>query len=134
EVRVVCWSIGGVTGPVRDLVADPEYLDVTLGPKMRFSHPVKPGYLAAAYVFFGSGAFDSSSGETPGNRTMIRYDYDGDKIDVRAGEEGVRFLFFAGKPLREPIAWGGPIVMNTQEELRQAFDEYENGTFIRKSS
>ncbi|PKG32762.1 pirin family protein, partial [Methanoregula sp.] len=74
EVRVVCGSIGGVTGPVRDLMADPEYLDVSLGPKMQFSHPVKAGYLAAAYVFSGSGTFDSSSGEMLGNRTMIRYD------------------------------------------------------------
>jgi quercetin 2,3-dioxygenase len=134
EVRVVCGSIGGVTGPVRDLMADPEYFDVSLGPGMRFTHPVKPGYLAAAYVFFGSGAFDSRGGEPLGNRTLIRYDHDGESVDVRAGDDGVRFLFFAGKPLREPIAWGGPIVMNTQEELEQAFDEYENGTFIRKAS
>ncbi|MDD5142413.1 pirin family protein [Methanoregula sp.] len=134
EVRVICGSVGGVTGPVRDLMADPEYLDVTLGPAMRFSHPVKPGYLAAAYVFSGSGLFAPDMTEPLRNRTMIRYDHDGDTIDVRAGEEGVRFLFFAGKPLREPVAWGGPIVMNTQEELRQAFDEYERGTFIKKGS
>ncbi|MCP1715870.1 redox-sensitive bicupin YhaK (pirin superfamily) [Methanocalculus alkaliphilus] len=130
-VRVICGTVGGVAGPVRDLMADPEYLDVTLEPGAAFSHQVAPGYMAGAYVFAGSGRFDPQRGEEHGNRRMILFGSAGDRVDVAAGDAGVRFLFFSGRPLREPIAWGGPIVMNTDAELRQAFAEYRDGTFIR---
>ena len=82
----------------------------------------------------GTGRFDEGHKDELANRTMALFGDEGDAVGVRAGGEGVRFLFFSGKPLREPIAWGGPIVMNTQEELQQAFDEYENDTFIKKIS
>ncbi|MDO9539446.1 MAG: pirin family protein [Methanocalculus sp.] len=131
SVRVICGEVGGVAGPVKDLMADPEYLDVTLEPDAVFSHPVKPGYMAAAYVFGGAGCFHPDTGDALSNRTMILFGEGGSGISVRALEEGCRFLFFSGIPLREPIAWGGPIVMNTDAEVRQALAEYRNGTFIR---
>ncbi|MFA6363035.1 pirin family protein [Methanoregula sp.] len=131
SVKVICGTVDGVSGPVRDIMAEPEYLDITLGPDAQFSHPVKPGYMAAVYVIGGSGRFDPHQDEEWENGTIVLFGENGDAVDIRAGKSGVRFLFFSGKPLREPIAWGGPIVMNTQEELQQAFDEYERGTFIR---
>jgi len=134
SVRVICGKVAGVAGPVRDIVADPEYLDISLQPDAQFSHPVKSGYMAAVYVIAGNGRFDEHLQEDLVNRTMALFGNEGDAIGVRAGGKGVRFLFFSGKPLREPIAWGGPIVMNTQEELQQAFNEYENDTFIKKTS
>jgi quercetin 2,3-dioxygenase len=134
DIRVICGTIDGVSGPVRDIMAEPEYLDVSLGPDGQFSRPVKPGYRAAVYVIGGTGRFDQRHPEELGNRTMVLFGKEGDTVDVRAGSNGVRFLFFSGKPLREPIAWGGPIVMNTQDELQRAFTEYENDTFIKKIS
>jgi quercetin 2,3-dioxygenase len=134
EVRVISGTVNGVAGPVRDIVAEPEYLDVTLPPGVQFSLPVRPGYMAAVYVIGGSGIFDRQQDRELGNRVMILFGNDGDSVGVRAGDRGARFLYISGKPLREPIAWGGPIVMNTDEELQQAFDEYERGTFIRKMS
>ncbi|HEX3000811.1 MAG TPA: pirin family protein [Methanoregula sp.] len=133
EVRVISGTAGGVAGPVRDIIAEPEYFDVTLPPGAQFTLPVRPGYLAAAYVIGGSGMFDQQEREL-GNRAIIRFGNEGGVAGVRAGNSGVRFLYFSGKPLSEPIAWGGPIVMNTQEELRQAFEEYKHGTFIRKKA
>jgi len=131
SVRVICGTIAGVTGPVRDIVADPEYFDITLGPGARFSHDVRPGYMAAVYIVGGSGRFDTRHTEELGNRTMVLFSNKGRSLDIHAGKNGVRFLYFSGKPLHEPVAWGGPVVMNTQEELEQAFEEYRNGTFIR---
>lgn len=132
EVKVICGSVNGVAGPVRDIMAEPEYLDVSLRPGMEFSHRIRTGFIAAAYVIGGNGIFDQHHNDHIGNHTMILFSDEGDMISVSAGEEGVRFLFFSGRPLHEPIAWGGPIVMNTQEELDQAFREYQNDTFIRK--
>jgi len=134
SVRVICGKVAGVAGPVRDIVADPEYLDVSLQPDAQFSHPIKSGYMAAVYLIGGNGRFDEHLQEDLVNRTIALFGNEGDTIVVRAGGKGVRFLFFSGKPLREPIAWGGPIVMNTQEELQQAFTEYQNNTFIKKTS
>lgn len=134
-VRVICGRIDGTNGPVRDIMADPGYFDVTLEADAEFSRPVRSGYMAAAYVIGGSGRFDRSRAPSvQANRTLVLYGEEGDSVDVEAGSDGVRFLFLSGKPLREPIAWGGPIVMNTPEELEQAFEEYRNGSFIRKSS
>lgn len=131
SVRVICGDVAGVSGPVSDLMADPEYLDVTLEPGSQFFHQVKDGHMAAAYVFEGAGRFHPDAGNVLTNRTMILFGEEGSGISVHALDEGCRFLFFSGIPLREPIAWGGPIVMNTQEEVRQALAEYQNGTFIR---
>ncbi len=147
EVRVIAGSVDGVAGPVRDIVTNPGYFDVTLPPNARFTHPVNRGDTAIAYVFDGKGFFDENRDplqyETAGARYfdfdrgpligpehLVQYG-DGDRIRIEAGPAGVRFLLFTGRPLREPVAWYGPIVMNTEEELRVAFEEYRNGTFIK---
>jgi quercetin 2,3-dioxygenase len=134
SVKVICGTFDGTTGPVRDIMAEPEYFDITLDVDARFSHPVRPGHMAAVYVISGKGTFDPHQNQELVNRTLARFGPDGDSVRVHAGNTGVRFLFISGKPLREPIAWGGPIVMNTQEELTQAFSEYQDGTFIRNRS
>jgi redox-sensitive bicupin YhaK (pirin superfamily) len=146
-IRVICGTAGDVQGPVQDVVIEPTYLDITVPPDTRFTHPTKRGHTAIAYVAEGRGFFYQErkpfSYEIAGenyfemkreafadNRMLILFE-DGDEILVTTEKESVRFLFFAGKPLREPVAWYGPIVMNTQEELRIAFEEYEQGTFIK---
>jgi redox-sensitive bicupin YhaK (pirin superfamily) len=148
-VRVVCGSFWGVRGPVDGIAADPQYLDVTVPPRRRRRLPVETTRHAFAYVFAGSGTFGNASGPQPvmtdplgdidtatpvlaGNRSLILFDR-GDEVTVEAGDEGVRFLLVSGQPLREPVAWYGPIVMNTEAELRQAFEEYRNGTFLKHS-
>jgi redox-sensitive bicupin YhaK (pirin superfamily) len=118
---------------VRDIVADPEYLDVTVEPGALFRHAIKDGYTAFAYIIGGEGWFDLPSQRALRNRELALFS-SGDEILVRSGAGPVRFLFLSGKPIREPVAWRGPIVMNTQEELDTAFDEFRAGTFIRKRS
>ncbi len=134
SVKVICGKVAGVSGPVRDILAEPEYLDVSLEPGAQFSHPVKTGYTAAVYVIGGGGRFDPQQEGELGDRALALYGITGDSVSIHAGSSGVRFLFLSGKPLHEPIAWGGPIVMNTQAELQQAFNEYENDTFIKKTA
>lgn len=134
SITVICGTAGGITGPVRDIVSGPEYFDVACDPDVQFSLAVQPGRMAAVYVIGGSGRFDPHRSGRLGNRMLALFRTDGDSVEVRAGSEGIRFLYISGKPLREPIAWGGPIVMNTDQELQQAFDEYEHGMFIRKNS
>ena len=146
-VRIVCGSFWGKKGPVEGIAADPTYLDVSVPPRRRRTLPVETARHAFAYVFFGDGKFCNASGplavptEAVGwadtkppteatNRSLVLFDQ-GDEIEVQAGEDGVRFLLVSGKPLVEPVAWYGPIVMNTQAELRQAFEELERGTFIK---
>jgi redox-sensitive bicupin YhaK (pirin superfamily) len=146
-VRIVCGSFWGKKGPVEGIAADPTYLDVSVPPRLRRTLPVETTRHAFAYVFFGDGKFCNASGplavptEAVGwadtnppteatNRSLVLFDQ-GDEIEVQAGEDGVRFLLVSGKPLVEPVAWYGPIVMNTQAELRQAFEELERGTFLR---
>ncbi len=130
SIKVICGQVDGVKGPVKDIVADPQYLDVTLGPEVVFTHPVKEGYAAFAYVIGGGGTFDAEEGYNVGNRDLVLFG-DGSSIWARSLDQSFRFLFISGKPIREPVAWRGPIVMNTKEELRQAFKEYEEGTFIK---
>jgi hypothetical protein len=130
SIKVICGEVDGIKGPVRDIIADPQYLDITLGPGTIFTHGVKDGHTAMAYVISGEGTFDTGEGYRISNRDLILFS-DGDSIQARAFEQGFRFLFISGKPIREPVAWRGPIVMNTPEELRLAFKEYNEGTFIR---
>jgi len=130
KVRVICGVFEGTKGPVQDIVTDPEYFDVKIGVNQSFTHRVKQGYTAFAYVFEGNGYFDSDQEKEAHNGTLVLFD-DGTDIHVKSGGEGVRFLLISGKPLKEPIAWRGPIVMNTDEELRTAFDEYGRGTFLK---
>jgi redox-sensitive bicupin YhaK (pirin superfamily) len=147
RVRVVCGDFWGKRGPVEGVAADPRYLDVFVPALGRKTLPVETERHAFAYVFEGSGSFRSASqpfgvltekesSETPvreqtGNRSLVVFDR-GDEVTVEAGEDGIRFLLVSGKPLREPVAWYGPIVMNTQAELQQAVTELRNGTFIKQ--
>jgi len=133
NIRVIAGRINDVSGPVQDILADPEFLDISLGPDTFFTHPVKPGYTAFAYVIGGEGTFDEKEGHHISNQDLVLFG-DGSSIWVRSFGSGVRFLFLAGKPIREPVAWRGPIVMNTREELRLAFKQYADGTFIKKKA
>ena len=129
KVKIVCGWVNGVQGPVRDIVTDPEYLDVAVPKGARFTHPVKKGHTVFAYVVEGSACFDA--GRDPHARETLVHYGDGDAVSITAEKEPVRFLLVSGKPIGEPVAWYGPIVMNTAEEIRIAFDEYRNGTFIK---
>ena len=146
SVRIVCGSFWGKSGPVEGVAADPRYLDIFVPPGVRKVLPVETSNHAFAYVFQGSGTFRDASSpravqtdivgtgvERPdfiGNRSMVLFDQ-GDEVVVQAGDEGIRFLLVSGRPIEEPVAWYGPIVMNTQHELRVALDELNRGTFIK---
>jgi len=150
QVRIVCGSFWGRRGPVDGIAADPMYLDVSVPPGKRKSLPVETTRHAFAYVFAGDGKFGNASGPlavpTEGvgwletapptdadNRSLVLFDQ-GDELTIQAGEDGIRFLLVSGQPLKEPVAWYGPIVMNTQEQLREAFTELEQGTFLRQAA
>jgi redox-sensitive bicupin YhaK (pirin superfamily) len=130
-IKVIAGSVGGIRGPVRDVVTHPEYLDVTIPPGGSFAHPTPRGHTVFAYVFDGRGRFDDESKEAVGNRSLVEFG-DGASVHIFAThDDPVRFLLVSGEPIREPIAWQGPIVMNTQEELATAFEELDNNTFIK---
>ena len=138
----------GKKGPVEGIAADPRYLDVWVPPGKRKTLPVETNRHAFAYVFEGTGTFrdasepmavktekvgstDKTTIDETGNRSLVLFDT-GDVVTVQAGGAGIRFLLVSGKPLEEPVAWRGPIVMNTEEELRQAYAELHNGTFLKE--
>ena len=129
-VRVIAGTAGGVTGPVGDVVTKPEYLDVSLPGGATFEHATPRGHTVFAYVIDGAGRFDAGRERELGDGHLVHF-ADGDRVSIRAGAGGVRFLLVSGKPIGEPIAWAGPIVMNTQAELERAFEELEKGTFIK---
>lgn len=147
-VRVVCGEFWGRRGPVDGIAAEPRYLDIRVPPGRRRTFPVEAGRSAFAYVFGGAGSFrdasaprgvlterEGANGETllrerTGNRSLVLFN-DGDEVEVQAGEEGIRFLLISGRPLEEPVAWYGPIVMNSRAELEQAVAELRAGTFIK---
>jgi redox-sensitive bicupin YhaK (pirin superfamily) len=148
-VRVICGSFWGATGPIDGIATDPSYLDVKIPPHIRKSLPVEHSRQAFAYVIEGFGKFANASGplaipmeevgevgtavsDEVDNRCLIVFD-SGDEVTIETGEEGIRFLLVSGRPLREPVAWQGPVVMNTQEELRQAFSELQTGAFLKHS-
>ena len=130
-VKVVCGRVNNVQGPVRDIVTDPEYLDVAVPIGGRFTHPVKKGHTVFAYVIEGSATFGTERDSLCGSETLVHF-ADGDAVSITAEKEPVRFLLVSGKPIGEPVAWYGPIVMNTDEEIRIAFEEYRKGTFIKR--
>ncbi|HSV98046.1 MAG TPA: pirin family protein [Spirochaetota bacterium] len=147
RIKVICGTVGKTRGPVTDVVIDPEYLDVSVPSNSSFTHPVRPGHTVLSYVIGGAGVFcgdgdafsynatganyfDFANDRLIGNHTLIVYG-DGDAVGVTTGDEGVRFLLVSGKPIRESVAWHGPIVMNTHEELRRAFEDLNNDTFLR---
>lgn len=144
--RIICGDFWGARGPVDGIATDPTYLDVSVPPGRRRSFPVDTRRQAFAYVFAGSGLFANASGpqavptEIAGrldlqpptmadNRSLVLFD-SGDEVTVQAGDDGIRFLLVSGQPLQEPVAWHGPIVMNTQDQLREAFAELDRGTFL----
>ncbi len=142
KVRIVCGEFWGRKGPVEGVAADPRYLDISVPPRTRRRLTVESSRHAFAYVFAGSGTFRDASeplavrNELKGgeydlaNRSRVLFD-SGDEIVVESGDEGIRFLLISGRPIEEPVAWYGPIVMNTQAELRDAMRELQLGTFIR---
>src|SRR5437660_7483676 len=147
RVRVVVGDFWGKTGPVEGVAADPNYLDISVAPGQRKRLKVETTRNAFAYVFAGSGTFRDASEpravlteqvakpDAPpvydvGNHSLVLFDR-GDEIVVQAGDEGIRFLLVSGKPIEEPVAWYGPIVMNTQEQIRQAIGELHTGAFIK---
>jgi redox-sensitive bicupin YhaK (pirin superfamily) len=148
RVRIVCGDFWGKRGPVEGVAADPRYLDIFVPAGKRKTLPVEVERHAFAYVFEGSGVFRGASEpfgvltekavddgevlirEQTGNRSLVVFDR-GDEVTVQAGDQGIRFLLVSGKPIAEPVAWYGPIVMNTQAELQQAVTELRNGTFIK---
>ncbi len=147
KVKIICGRVNSTAGPVTDIVTEPEYLDVSVAAGAEFHHPIRRGHTALAYVIQGEGYFDRErdaySHEVVGtnyfdfdrrcvcaNRTLVHYG-DGDEVAVFATTSPVRFLLISGRPIGEPVAWYGPIVMNTQDELRLAFEEYQAGTFIK---
>lgn len=147
RVRVVCGEFWGTKGPVDGVATDPRYLDVSVPPGVRKILNVETERHAFAYVFAGSGTFrdasaprhvltegvgdgqDATYAQT-GDRSLVVFDR-GDEVVVQAGDDGIRFLLVSGKPIEEPVAWYGPIVMNTKEELRQAWTDLRDGTFIK---
>ncbi len=142
RVRVICGSFWGKTGPIDGIASEPRYIDVEVPPNKTKRLAVESSRHAFAYVFAGGGCFRDASEPRPvrtesvtglaepvSNRSLVCFD-SGDEINVKTGDEGIRFLLVSGVPLAEPVAWRGPIVMNTQEELRQAFEELRQGTFI----
>ena len=147
RARIVCGNFWGKRGPIEGIAADPTYIDVTVPPGKRKTLPVETTRHSFAYVFSGSGKFCNASGPlavptegikwletTPptaaDNHSLILFD-SGDEVAVQAGEDGIRFLLVSGKPLQEPVAWYGPIVMNTQAQLQQAYEELREGTFLK---
>jgi redox-sensitive bicupin YhaK (pirin superfamily) len=152
HVRIITGDFWGRKGPVEGVAADPRYLDIFVPPGRRKTLPVEVDRHAFAYVFEGSGSFSGASNpfgvltekqaadgseiqvrETVGNRSLVVFDR-GDEVTVQAGDQGIRFLLVSGRPLKEPVAWYGPIVMNTQTELQQAVSELRAGTFIKSAA
>ncbi|MFW5686036.1 MAG: pirin family protein [Spirochaetota bacterium] len=148
-IRVLCGDFGGITGPVDGIAAAPRYLDISVPPGRTKSFRMDLESQAFAYIFEGAGSFRGASGPQPvpyeadedvialkpvevDNRSLVIFD-SGDEVRVTSGERGIRFLLVSGRPIREPVAWYGPIVMNTQVELQEAFREFQEGTFIKKS-
>ncbi len=147
KIRVICGNVWGQSGPIDGIAADPQYIDVWVPPGKKKTVPVETTRHAFAYVFAGSGKFcnasdpldvptegpgwaDTTLSEEADNRSLVLFDR-GDEVTVVAGDFGIRFLLVSGKPLEEPVAWYGPIVMNTREELQQAFAEFQAGTFLK---
>jgi hypothetical protein len=147
RVRVICGEFWGQKGPVEGVAADPRYLDVSVSPGKKRRLAVETTNNAFAYVFAGSGTFRDASDPREvktevvsantvadaayvGNRSLVLFDR-GDEVVVQAGDEGIRFLLVSGKPIEEPVAWHGPIVMNTRAELVQAMEDLRRGTFIK---
>ena len=150
QIKIICGTVNKIHGPVQNIMIDPEYLDITVPAHTVYEHPVKPGHTVFAYVIAGQGYFckekkpftyeaegenyfDMETDPLASNGTLILFE-DGRSVHIETGDASIRFLLISGKPLNEPVAWHGPIVMNNQAELQLAFDEYRAGTFLKKKS
>ena len=150
QIKIICGTVNKIHGPVQDIMIDPEYLDITVPAHTVYEHPVKPGHTVFAYVIAGQGYFckekkpftyeaegenyfDMETDPLASNGTLILFE-DGRSVHIETGDASIRFLLISGKPLNEPVAWHGPIVMNNQAELQLAFDEYRAGTFLKNKS
>ena len=147
HLKIICGSIAGIEGPARDIIIEPEYLDISIPPNTEYAHSTRPGHNVFAYIIYGQAFFCHEKNpfahetEAANYVELQRHPFitsddlilfgDGDQVIVATENEPVRFLLISGKPIGEPIAWYGPIVMNTQQELETAFDEYDRGTFIK---
>jgi redox-sensitive bicupin YhaK (pirin superfamily) len=151
KIKIISGSVNGVSGPVTDIVTNPEYLDVYVPPGTSFTHNVESGHTVLAYAFEGAAYFDRQrdayAHEVIGanyfdfkreclvsEENLVLYEHEGDQIVVQTEDKPVRFLLASGNPLAEPVAWYGPIVMNTDAELKVAFDEYQRGAFIKQNA
>jgi redox-sensitive bicupin YhaK (pirin superfamily) len=147
RIKVICGNVSDRQGPVQDIIIDPEYLEVSVPAQSTYVHPTKRGHTVFAYVIDGKGYFcqekepltydmegvnyfDMQTDPFMDNESLVLFE-DGEEIIISTEEDPVSFLLISGRPINEPIAWYGPIVMNTQEELRIAFEEYHKGTFIK---
>lgn len=130
KIKIICGEVDGTRGPVRDIVVDSQYLDVNIPDLAEFEYPITSGYTAFAYVIEGSGYFDENKSKPINRDHLVIFDH-GENVKISTKGQSVRFLLVSGKPIKEPVAWHGPIVMNTQEELRIAFEEYQKGAFIK---
>jgi len=150
QIKIICGTVNKIHGPVQDIMIDPEYLDITVPAHTVYEHPVKPGHTVFAYLIAGQGylckekkpfiyeaegenSFDMETDPLASNGTLILFE-DGRSVHIETGDASIRFLLISGKPLNEPVAWHGPIVMNNQAELQLAFDEYRAGTFLKNKS
>ncbi len=130
SVRVLCGTYNGVKGPLEGITVEPVFLDITLGLKQEFAYETERDRTLFAYIVDGEGSMEKDNTDTVRTGSAVLFT-EGEKAIIRSGRKGLRMLLVSGRPLRESVAWGGPIVMNTQEELDEAFKEYRNGTFLR---
>ncbi len=130
SIKIISGQVNGVSGPVHDIVIDPDYLDVSVPAHSSYLHPTKSGHTVLAYVIGGKGFFCLKKDSLITDRGLVLFE-DGENVMVTTAAEPVRFLLISGKPICEPVAWQGPIVMNFREELQLAFEEYHNNTFIK---
>ncbi|MBI5484025.1 MAG: pirin family protein [Deltaproteobacteria bacterium] len=130
-IKVIAGEVAGVKGAVRDIIIEPEMLDISLPAATLFSHPVKDGHTLFTYLLTGAAWFDEQKLQLIEPENVVLYEHGGDQVTITTGDVPARFLLLSGKPLNEPVAWQGPIVMNSQDELRIAFEEFKNGTFIK---
>ena len=124
-------GLGDLKGPVQNLPVDAHYLDISMPDHSEISYDVKDGYTAFAYVMEGEGLFDEHNGTRAGKRDIVLFRREGNRISVKSDESDLRFLLISGRPLKEPVAWYGPIVMNTRDQLATAFQELQSGQFIK---
>ena len=129
EIKIICGSVNGINGPVKDIITEPEYLDISVQANTSYIHKTKNGHTCFAYIFEGAASFLINDDKLISAGSAVLFE-DGDEINISTENNAARFLLISGKPIGEPVAWYGPIVMNTEAELELAFKEYEEGTFI----